>query len=85
MAKKKTTAKEAPAPRWIVCQGYTLDIRRSGTDFTLQLIVNNNAYSLDQTAKKGLIQRALRALADRWPDWDWELQADDNGTITEVR
>ena len=84
---KKTVARgtNASPPQWKICAGYTLDVRRSNTDFTFNLIVNNNQYSLDQAASTGLIQRALRIIADRWPAWDWEFQADDGGTITDVR
>jgi hypothetical protein len=85
VARKKTTRAAVSAPNWIVCQGYTLDVRRSGTAFTFNLIVHDNEYSLDQTATTGLIQRALRVIADRWPAWDWEFQADDSGSITDVR
>jgi hypothetical protein len=85
VAKKRTTPVAASGPAWIVCPGYTLDVRLSGTDFTFQLIVQNNNYTLDQTATTGLIQRTLRVIADRWPARDWEFQADGNGTITDVR
>ena len=84
MAKKKAAA-AAPAPSWIVCQGYTLDLRLGNTDFTFDLVVNNNQYSLDEKAVTGLIQKALRIMADRWPAWDWEFQADGSGTITDFR
>jgi hypothetical protein len=85
MARKKTGPAEALVPNWIVCQGYTLDVRRSGTAFTFDLIVHDNEYSLDQTATTGLIQRVLRVIADRWPALDWEFQADESGIITDVR
>jgi hypothetical protein len=73
---------------WIACKGYTLDVRRSGTDFTFQLIVEDNKYSLDveqMNDRTGLVQRALRVIADRWPAFDWEFQADDNGKMTDIR
>jgi hypothetical protein len=85
MAKKKTAPIAASAPNWIVCQGYTLDVRRNGNAFTFDLVVHDNEYSLDQTATTGLIQRAMQVIADRWPAWNWEFQADDTGTITDVR
>jgi hypothetical protein len=85
VAKKKTTPAKDPGPKWIVCQKYTLDVRLSDADFTFQLIVHDNEYSLDQAAPPGLIRRTLRVIADRWPAWDWEFQADDSGTITDVR
>jgi hypothetical protein len=82
---KPASAAAAPSSNWIVCQAYTLDVRRSNTDFTFKLVVNGNKYSLDQRASTGLIQRALRVIADRWPAWDWEFQADGSGTITDIR
>jgi hypothetical protein len=85
VTKKKSGGAGAKTPKWIKCHGYTLDVRRSGTEFTLRVIVQNNEYSLDQTATTGLIQHTLRVIADRWPAWDWEFQADENGTITDVR
>ena len=81
-------AKKPPPSNWIACKGYTLDVRRSPTDFTFQLIVENNKYSLEvdqMNDRTGLVQRTLRVLADRWPAFDWEFQSDDRGTITDVR
>ena len=72
-------------PSWITCNGYTLDARLGERGFTFKLIVGDNDYSLDQKAKTGLIQHVLRVMADRWPAWDWEFQADDEGTITDIR
>jgi hypothetical protein len=86
MTKKKTTSAATPAaPNWLTCPGYTLDVRRSDTDFTFDLVIGNNQYSLDQTASTGLIQKALRVIADRWPAWDWQFQADSSGTVTDIR
>jgi hypothetical protein len=85
VAKKRSTPRAAPAPDWIKCRGYTLEVRRSDTDFTFDLVVGDNQYSLDEKATTRLIQQALRVIADRWPALDWEFQADDDGTITEIR
>jgi hypothetical protein len=80
--------KKKAASNWIVCKGYTLDVRRSDTDFVFQLSVENNKFSLDvaqMNDRTGLVQRVLRVIADRWPAFDWEFQADASGTITDVR
>jgi hypothetical protein len=86
MAKKTKTAEDASEPEWIQCEGFTLDVRLSSEDFTFKLIVGDNDYSLKhQKATPELIKRVLRVIAGHWPEPDWDFQADDKGTITDVR
>jgi hypothetical protein len=35
--------------------------------------------------RTGLVQRVQRVLADRWPAFDFEFQADTGGNITDIR
>jgi hypothetical protein len=65
-------------------------VRNSEASFVLELNVSGadgKEYYLrvkrlnDRT---GLVQRALRLLGERWPAYDWEFEADSDGSITEV-
>jgi hypothetical protein len=89
--KKAATVAAASSGNWLTCQGYTLDVRNDGSSFVFELDASGsdgNQYFLrvkrlnDRT---GLVQRALRTLADRWPAFDWEFQADGDNSITDIR
>jgi hypothetical protein len=83
MAKKK--------PEWITCASYTLDARNSNTAFLFDLVVNDkddNEYTLkvkQLNDRTRLVQQTLRVMADRWPAFDWEFQADGDGEMTDIR
>jgi hypothetical protein len=93
VAKKRAPppAAAALASNWLVCAGYTLDVNNSDTAFVFELDArgsDNNAYFLrvkQLNDRTGLVQRVLRIIADRWPAYDWEFQADTAGSITDIR
>jgi hypothetical protein len=92
VGKKKSPAKPvALASNWLVCRGYTVDMRNSETSFVFGLDVQGNdgkEYFLrvkQLNDRTGLVQRAMRIMADRWPAFDWEFQADTDGNITDIR
>jgi hypothetical protein len=88
MAKK---AAKSGGDSWIKCAGYALDLRNNDDNFVIELDVtgaDEGEYFLRVKAlndRTGLVQRALHLIADRWPANDWEFQADEGGSITDVR
>jgi hypothetical protein len=96
--KKAATAHATPtntpvvvATNWLICRSYNLEVRNSDTSLIFQLdVVGNdgNQYFLKVVQlndRTGLIQRIFRIMADRWPAFDWEFQADASGSITDIR
>jgi hypothetical protein len=90
---KKPDATPAPASNsWITSNNYSLTVKRSESKFAFDLDVQddkNNQYYLQVLGPKEnddiLIKQVLQAIANRWPDYKWEFQADANGQITGVR
>jgi len=91
MAKKSDAATVSSSNSWLTASGYSLTLKNSDTKFAFNLDVpdeKNAQYYLQVlqlNESTGLIQRVLRVIADRWPAYDWQFQADTNGKITDVR
>jgi hypothetical protein len=92
VGKKKAPVKPvAPVSNWLVCKGYTVDMRNSETSLVFELDAQGNddrEYFLrvrQLNDRTGLVQRALRTMADRWPAFDWEFQVDTDGRIIDIR
>jgi hypothetical protein len=81
----------APASNWIVCNGYSLTVENSNTSFRFELDfvdAGNKQYQLrinDTNQSVGLVQQTLRIIADRWPAYAFQFQADANGNLTAIQ
>ena len=90
MAKNKKAASSSAAPQWLTCSGYELTVT-NGPGVNLRLDVtdeNGDPYFLKVRLaddRKDLVRQLLGLIAARWPEFDWEFQADDKGSIIAVR
>ena len=79
------------AGNWISCNGYTLAVQNSNTEFIFDLHcvdTNNKQYQLqvnNTNQSVGLVQKTLRVIADRWPAYAFQFLADSNGNLTDVQ
>jgi hypothetical protein len=76
---KKKNASEAEA-EWVTCTGYELQIDTVRDWATLKGILPG---TLNLTDEK-LLKKALKAIADTYPDVGWQFQVEDR-KITDVR
>jgi hypothetical protein len=76
---------------WIACASYSVTIQNSDSSFVFELDVTDakqKQYFLRVKTlndRVGLVQKTLRVIADRWPAYAFEFQAEPNGAITDVR
>jgi hypothetical protein len=79
------------AGNWIVCNGYSLGVENSDTSFRFELDLVDAAkkqYQLrvnDTNQNVGLVQKTLRVIADRWPAYAFQFQANPNGDLTDIQ
>jgi hypothetical protein len=91
MPKKTKAAKAGNGDLWITAKVFSLTVKNSDTDFVFDLNVNDEnggqyqLRTLDLNEANGLVQRTLQTIANRWPDYDWQFQADASGKITNSR
>ena len=73
----------------LTSQGYELSLGNSNTSFYFQLNVqgdDGNPYYLKAMPgeKTELIKVILKVIGERWPQYNWKFQIDDDGDITDM-
>ena len=83
--KKETGSKEKE--EWITCTNYRLVIKTSPVfSLTLDNILPGDLDLNDQEFEHPpLVKEALKAIADIYPNIDWQFQLDEDGEITKVQ
>src|SRR5207249_1201126 len=77
--------------QWLTCANCRLTIKNSETSFIFQLDVvgtDKKSYYLQATNpahSRKLIQEVMMAMAETWPDYNFQFQANALGAITAVK